>query len=87
MKLDIKRKCPYCSHTLDGVIETNGKDTNYPRPGDYTVCLACCGFLEFTKTSFKKLDFDSIKDKNARKQLSIAVQRIKQWRTETSHLN
>ncbi len=87
MKLGIKRKCPYCGKTLDSVIETDGSDINQPRPGDYTICIRCCGYLEFTKTGFKKLDFDLIKDKSAKKQLSIAVQRIKQWKAETSHLN
>lgn len=87
MILDIKRECPDCGKILDGVIETNGNDTNLPRPGDYTVCLGCYAFLEFTETSFKKLDFDSIKNKEAKRELSLAVKRIKQWKDLTSHLN
>ena len=87
MKLDIKRKCPYCDKILDGVIETNGCDTNQPRPGDYTVCSGWLGYLEFTEKGFKRLELNKIKDKDAKRQLSIAVQRIKQWKHESSFLN
>lgn len=87
MILDIKRECPYCGKILDGVIETNGNDTNLPKSGDYTVCIGCYGCLEFTETGFNKLDFDSIKDEHARTELKNAIQRIKQWKIESRHLH
>lgn len=87
MLLDIKRKCPYCGETLDGVCETDGSDKNQPRPGDYTVCFECCGLLEFTEDSFKTLDFKDINSKHARNELKRAIRNIERFKDEVSYLN
>lgn len=37
--------CPYCFTLLDAA--TNMESVEPPRPGDYTVCIECCGVLTF----------------------------------------
>lgn len=47
-KLDTLPACPSCLNKIDGASDsTNGNEDRGPAPGDVSVCLHCCAFLEF----------------------------------------
>lgn len=37
--------CPFCAAELDGVSNLEGPQR--PHPGDFTICVYCCGVLRF----------------------------------------
>lgn len=39
--------CPSCGHPLDAVTQAGAPATEYPEPGDETVCLRCTTVLVF----------------------------------------
>jgi hypothetical protein len=41
-----KHRCPHCQHELSAVWEPGEK---IPRPGDYSICIACGGWLVLTR--------------------------------------
>lgn len=41
-----KSVCPHCQHTLDGCSDLT--NLHSPSPGDFSVCIRCGGFLQFT---------------------------------------
>lgn len=41
-----KDQCPYCLYKVDSVTEIH-KSCRLPRPGDFSVCLSCGGFLRY----------------------------------------
>jgi hypothetical protein len=38
--------CPFCFKMLDATTSLGSEEV--PQPGDFTVCIACCGVLRFT---------------------------------------
>ena len=77
MRLPIKRFCPHCGKKLDAALPIADTGELQPKPGDYTLCFGCCGYLEFTKTGFKKLNINKIKNVQIRRELKQAMEYIK----------
>lgn len=52
----IESKCPKCKRKLTAASALDG--SNVPiSPGDYTICMYCTAFLEFTKKGYKYLKY------------------------------
>jgi hypothetical protein len=53
--------CPYCGTHLDAVTDATDDDAP-PSPGDFTVCIECCGVLVFDDgMALCKADLSTIK--------------------------
>jgi hypothetical protein len=55
-----KELAPCCGQWLDGF--TNHKGGRSPKPGDFSLCVYCQAFLEFTVDGLKKADMSDIPD-------------------------
>lgn len=52
-------KCPECKKKLTAASACDGSEVSIA-PGDYTICMYCTAYLEYTKKGYKHLHEDEI---------------------------
>jgi len=87
MRLPIKRFCPHCGKKLDAALPVSDTTELQPKPGDYTLCFGCCGYLEFTEAGFKKLNINKVKNVQNRRELKQLRQYIKRLYTKIPNIH